>query len=103
MLQMAVRGEEVQLSRAEGLFQVVQELAPEHLRQHSHWQKEARPAGNPMFAVRRDATSRDEKMNMWMVQQVLSPRMQYAEETDLCSEMFWIGGDGAQRFRRGLK
>jgi hypothetical protein len=35
-----------------------------NLRQHSDWQKETRPAGNPMFAVRRDATARDEKMNM---------------------------------------
>ena len=26
--------------------------------------------------------------------------MQYTEEADLCSQMFWIGGDGAQRLRR---
>src|SRR5208337_2189657 len=67
LLQMAVRGEELQLFSAEGLLQVVQELAPEHLRQHSDWQKEPRPAGNPTFAVRRDATPRDEKMNVRVV------------------------------------
>src|SRR5271157_1379152 len=67
LLQMAVRGEELQLFSAEGLLQVVQELAPEHLRQHSDWQKETRPAGNPTFAVRRDAAPRDEKMNVRVV------------------------------------
>ncbi len=66
-MQVAVRGEEVQLSSAEGLFQVVQEHAPEHPRQHPDRQKETRPAGNPTFAVRRDATARDEKMNMRVV------------------------------------
>src|SRR5208283_4761671 len=67
LLQMAVRGEELQLFNAEGLLQVVQEFAPEHLRQHSDWQKETRPAGNPTFAVMRDATPRDEKMNVLVV------------------------------------
>jgi hypothetical protein len=69
---MAVSREEGQLSGGEGLFQVVQELAPEHMRQHSDWQEEPWPAGNPVLAVRRDATRRNEKMNVWMVQQVLS-------------------------------
>src|SRR5208283_48547 len=28
------------------------------------------------------------------------PTCVYAEEADLCAQMFWIGGDGAQRLRR---
>jgi hypothetical protein len=39
-------------------------------------------------------------MNVRMVQQVLSPAVQHAEETDLCAQMRRIGGDGAQRLRR---
>src|ERR1700712_162990 len=64
LMQVAVRGEEVQLSSAEGLFQVVQKPAPEHLRQHPDWQKETRPAGNPTFAIRGNATARNEEMNV---------------------------------------
>src|SRR6516164_6595766 len=42
-------------------------------------------------------------MNVWVVQQVLSPCVQYTEEADLGSQMFWIGSNGAQRLRRRPK
>ena len=37
-------------------------------------------------------------MHVRMVQQILPPRVQDREEADLRTEMFWIGGDRAQRF-----
>jgi hypothetical protein len=67
LMQVAVCGEEVQLASSEGLFQVVHESPPEHPRQHPYRQKETPPAGNPTFVVRRDATARNEKMNMRVV------------------------------------
>ena len=38
-------------------------------------------------------------MNVWMMQQVLPPGVQHAQEADLRTEMLWVGGDGAQRLR----
>ena len=37
---------------------------------------------------------------MRMVQQILPPGVQHAEETDLRAQMLWIGGDDAQCLRR---
>ena len=37
---------------------------------------------------------------MRVVQQILSPGVQHAQETDLRAQMLWIGGDDAQRLRR---
>ena len=95
-----MRGEEVQLAGGERLLQVVQEQAPEHPRQHPDRQEEPRPAGDPALPVRRDAAARNEKMNVRVVQQVLPPGVQHAEEADLRAQMLRIGGDGAQRLRR---
>src|SRR5208283_611287 len=71
-----------------------------HWRQHPHRQKEPRPAGDPVLPVWCDPAARDKKMNMWVMQQVLSPRMSHTEEADLRSQMLRIGGDPAQRLRR---
>ena len=38
-----------------------------------------------------------------MEHQVLSPTMQDGEEADLGAEVFGIGGDGLQGFRRGVE
>jgi hypothetical protein len=66
-MEVAVRGEEVQLSGGEGLFQVVQEPAPEHPRQHPDRKEEPWSAGDPAFSIGCDATARNEKMNMRVV------------------------------------
>ena len=39
-------------------------------------------------------------MNVRMVQEILSPRVQHTEKTDLRAEMLRVGGDPAQRLRR---
>src|SRR5271157_6341852 len=78
------------------VVEVMQEQAAEHPRQHPDRKEEPWPAGDPALPVWRNAAARDEKVNMRMVQQILSPRVQHAEETDLRAEMLRIGGDGAQ-------
>ena len=100
LMEVAVRGEEVQLTGGERLLQVVQEQAPEHPRQHPDRQEEPRPAGDPAFAVRCDPAARNKKMHVRVVQQVLPPGVQHAQEADLRAEMLWVGGDLAQRLRR---
>src|SRR5450755_19805 len=96
-MEVAVRGEEVQRAGGECLLQVMQEQAPEHPRQHSDGQKESRLARDPAFAIWRDPAARNKKMDVRMVQQVLSPGVQHAQETDLRAQMLWIGGDLTQR------
>ncbi len=39
-------------------------------------------------------------MHVRVVQQVLPPGVQHAQEADLRAQMLWVGGDGAQRLRR---
>ena len=38
-------------------------------------------------------------MKMRMVQQLLIPRVEYGEKTELCAQMARIGGNSKQRFR----
>ena len=51
------------------------------------------PSLRPVRVLRRN-----DAVNVGMEQQVLSPRMQDAEETDLGSKMFWIRGDFQEGF-----
>jgi hypothetical protein len=96
----AVRGEKVQLPSGERLPQVVQEQAPEHLRQHRDRKKVSWPAGDPALSIGRDPAARNQKMNMRMVLKGLPPGVQHTQEADLCAQMLWIGGDLTQRLRR---
>ena len=99
-VKVAVRGEKIQFPSSERLAQVVQEQASKQLRQDRDWKKVSRPASDPALSARRDPAARNEKMNMWVVLKGLPPGMQHTEEADLRPQMFWIGGDLAQRLRR---
>jgi len=99
-MKVAVRGEELQLTGGEGLFQIVQEQASKHPREHCDRQEEPRPAGYPAFTVQRDPAARKKKVNVRVVQQILSPGVQHTQEADLRAQMVWIGGDLTQRLRR---
>ena len=46
-----------------------------------------------MRVVRCESSAWNDTVNVRMEQQVLSPRVQDAEEADLRSKMFWIRGD----------
>jgi hypothetical protein len=45
----------------------------------------------------------DDAVNVRVMQKILSPSVQDAEETDLSSQMFGIGCNLEQRFRAGAK
>jgi hypothetical protein len=53
--------------------------------------------------IRSEALSGDHAVDMRMKLQSLIPAMQYAEETDLRTEMTWIAGDLQQCFGAGTK
>src|SRR6266853_1822624 len=99
-MKVAVGGEKVQLTGGEGLPQVVQEQAPEHLRQHRDRKKVSWPASDPALSIGRDPAARNQKMNMRMVLKGLPPGVQHTQEADLRAQMLWIGGDLTQRLRR---
>jgi hypothetical protein len=86
-MKVAVRGEKVQLPSGGCLPQVVQEQAPEHLRQHRDRKKVSWPAGNPALSIRRDPAARNQKMNMRMVLKGLPPGVQHTQEADLRAQM----------------
>jgi hypothetical protein len=99
-MKVAVRGEKIQFPSGERLPQVVQEQASEHLRKHGDRKKVSRPASDPALSTRRDPAARNQKMNMRVVLKGLPPGVQHTQEADLRAQMFWIGGDLAQRLRR---
>ena len=88
---------ELERARREGLLQHRQEPPAEQPRQHPHGQEEARPAGDPALAIRREAPARHHTVQMRMVQQVLAPGVQDRDEADLGAQMPGVGGDRAQR------
>jgi len=48
---------------------------------------------NPMLVIQQKTTSRNHTMGMWMVQDVLTPRMQHAHEIDVCTKVLRVGSD----------
>ena len=59
------------------------------------------PAGRrpSVSRLRRQAAARDEAMDMWMVLEVLTPRMEHGDKADLGAEMAPVGGDRAAASR----
>src|SRR5947208_10818641 len=51
----------------------------------------------------RSSTHRDDTVEMGMMDQGLSPGVEYGKEADFSSQMFGIGSDGGQGFGRGTK
>src|SRR4051794_6731218 len=95
--------EQLQLASVEGSLQRFEKKSPEQTGEYAHWQEEARPAGDPSFAVSRGATAGHDTMQVRMEMKVLSPRMEHGEEADLCSQMFRVRRDGSQSFRRATE
>src|ERR1019366_6849549 len=78
-------------------------LAAEHAAEHLDGQKEIVRSGNPSAMIGRQATGRNNAMNMGMMQQLLIPGMQDAEEPNLSTEMLGIAGDLEQSLSAGAK
>jgi hypothetical protein len=77
------RGEERQLAGKEGLLQALQKQPAEETRQDFDRKEEAWPAADPTCAIRRDTPTRNDAMQVGMMQQILTPCMEYRKETDL--------------------
>lgn len=77
-------------------FETFEEQAAEEPREHPHRQEEARPARNPMLAVRRDAATRHDAVHVGMMIEVLSPGVQDGGDADLYTEMPGIGRYGGE-------
>jgi hypothetical protein len=96
-------GEERQLAGQECLLQIGQEQAAEETRQDADRKEEAWPAGDPACAIRQDATTGADEVNMRVEQQILTPGVKYAEEADLCPQVCGIRSDRAQGLGRGTE
>src|SRR5262245_7685422 len=94
---------EPQFSRTESAFQAGDELAAKHAAQHSHRQEESVAWVYPALVNGRKAAGRDHAMDMRMDLQILSPGVENAEESDLRTQMFGIGGDLQQRRGAGAE
>ena len=94
MVQCAVK---FQLASGVEFAQACHELTAEHAAEDLHRQEEVMPSWNPMAVVWGQAAGRDDAVDMWMVQQLLIPGVQHAEEADLRAQVSGIAGDLEQR------
>jgi hypothetical protein len=86
-----------------GLVEMIQELAAKEPAHHTHGQEEVGSAGDPAPAVRADAASWDNAMQVWMVLQILAPGVQDGHESDLGTEVPRIACQHLERLGRGPK
>src|SRR5439155_18560050 len=89
------RVEELQLAGLESLVKIFQKEPSEQTRQHAHREEKTGAAGDPATAIGRDSAAWDNAVEMRMMQQVLTPTVEYSEETDFRAQMFGIGGNRA--------
>src|ERR1700710_1248054 len=94
---------EMQRTRVEGMAQLFKKQAPEQAREYPHGQEVTGATGDPVLAVRGDASARHHAVHVGMMLQVLPPGVQERDEADLSAEMFRIGSDRAQGFGAGAE
>jgi hypothetical protein len=78
-------------------------LAAEDAAEDFDGQKEVGLCGDPALVVGAQSPSRDDAVNMGMVQQLLIPGVQHAEKSDLCAQVFGIAGDLEQSLGAGAE
>ena len=101
--EVGVGAEKLQLAGIEGDYELFEEETTEQSRENPHGQKEARPAGDPLQTVQRDAAAWRDHVNVRMMRQRRSPRMENGYGADARVQVFWIGRDRDQRFGRRLE
>ena len=75
-------------------FEAGDELAAEDSAENLAGQKKAGIARmHPTVVIARDATRRNDAVNMRMGEQVLAPGVENAEDANLCDQVPGIGGD----------
>jgi hypothetical protein len=75
--------------RLEASFEKVQELASEQRRHHPDGKKKSSTAWFP-GAMGREATPRDDTVEVRVVHEVLTPRMENTDHAYRCTEIFWV-------------
>src|SRR6202044_2725920 len=93
-------GEKAQSASGERLVEVVQKQPAEQARQNFDRQEETGSAGDPSLAAWRNPTTGDQTVQVRMMEQVLAPSMQHAQEADLGAQMGRISRDGAESLGR---
>jgi hypothetical protein len=73
----------------EGIFEKVKELASEERRHYSDGKKKSSPAWYP-GAIGREASTRDDTVEVRMVHEVLTPRMENTDHSYRCTQMFRV-------------
>ena len=92
-----------ELPGGERLVQGVQEQSPEQAGQDTDRQEAPRAAGHPVGPVRGEPPAGDDAMEMGVVHERLSPRMEHREDADLRAQMPGIGDDGPEGVGDGPK
>ncbi len=72
------------------------ELAAEYPAECADGQEEAVRRRDPSGAIRSKPASRNDVMDVRMMLKVLSPGMEHAKESDLCSQMLRVTGEFQQ-------
>lgn len=73
----------------EVIFEKIKELASEQRRHHPYGKKKSSPAWSP-GAIGREASPRDDTVDVGMVHEVLTPSMENTDHSYRCTEMFRV-------------
>jgi hypothetical protein len=90
----------VELAVLEGALECRNELAAKDATKHLNGKKEGVAGLDPVPAIGRQPTIRDNTMHMRVQLEFLIPGVQHAEETDFRAEMSRIASEFEERFRR---
>ena len=69
------------------------ELAAKDAAEYADGQEETWRGGDPAGVILSQAASRNDAVDVWMMLEVLAPAMEYAEQTDVGSEMLRVSRD----------
>ena len=84
MLQVAT---EAELALNEGAFETLEKLVSEHSAEYPDGKEEVWAARSfPRQPIKCQSAGRNDAMKMWVMKQVLSPRVKNAEKADLCAK-----------------
>lgn len=97
------RAMEPELTLRKDFLHGLSELASEHFGKDIYGKKELWMRWNPVSMIERKAARRHHTVDVGMMLELLIPRMQHAEETDLGSQSLRIACNLQQRFRTQAK
>jgi hypothetical protein len=77
----------------EGSLEPGDELAAKHAAEDLHWQEEGIAWMDPSLVVCRQTSGRDHTVDVRMMEEILPPGVEHAEQADVSAEVFGIGGN----------